>query len=601
VRTSPPLSALLGAALLALGAPAAASAATSSIATPSDGTPLAYDTATPASIPVVSGTASGTAAVDLRCARYWNGTWSYSPVLTGGANVAVSGGSFSAANVAAPISQGVCRLAAVPAGTMPTDATPFTGPWLRLLRLDTTSTYNRDQNGGADQGKEYDFGGDMTGLAADTFLTAASSAGVDGTLLIAPATGEQGEVFGTADAINELDPATGPDPTSTATGVTVDGTNTYLGWSWNDQVTPSMKFVFNSYTPFPAVTGTPSIGADGSLVVTEHDVMVTCFGSDPNYYKPAGFTCQGLTDAGVQLDLITTMSPSGTVITRRWQLSSTDGMAHQVHLVIAHRAYNNGHGHPRTWRLPGQTTYAAHVNGDQPAAPAQAPWTVRFHSEGAADGDLAEGVGAVTSSVAPTGLRFIGTNSLAVTYTLNVPATGAVELRDTLMSEATQAALEADIAAAERTTSGGGPGGGGGGTGGGGGSGTTGTPVPQPGPVGGSTPQAPRLTRIGTATLKGTRLTSGYKLACPGTGSACTATLSILPKATASKRRPKALVTARVTVKAGKITALVIKVPARRRTALRRSGLTLRAVIGRTPLKAVTVTRSLRIRTAAHR
>jgi hypothetical protein len=205
--------------------------------------------------------------------------------------------------------------------------------------------------------------------------------------------------------------------------------------------------VFNNLTPFPTVTASPSLGADGALVTDEHDLVVKCAGNDPNYFSPAGFTCPPLHDAGVALDLQTSMTPAGTVITRRWRFSSTDGQPHAVRLVIANRASLTSPA--REWRFPGEGGYAAHVSGDTVAPPASGPWTVRFRTPGAADGDTSTGVGAITSSLPPVALRFILARGYTATYALSVPATGSVELRNVLMGEATQGALEQDIALAE--------------------------------------------------------------------------------------------------------------------------------------------------------
>jgi hypothetical protein len=204
------------------------------------------------------------------------------------------------------------------------------------------------------------------------------------------------------------------------------------------------------------VTATPSLGADGGHVVDEHDLIVQCTGADPNYFSPAGFTCPPLHDTGVALDLRTSTAPKGTVVTRRWTFSSTDGLAHAVRLVVDNRASLTTP--TRTFRFPGEPGYAAHTTGDAVAPPAAGPWTARLRSEGVADGDASTGVGAITSSVAPVALRFISARGYDATYAIAVPAGGSAELRDVLMGEATQAALEDDIAAAEGR--GGGSGGG---------------------------------------------------------------------------------------------------------------------------------------------
>jgi hypothetical protein len=270
---------------------------------------------------------------------------------------------------------------------------------------------------------------------------------VESSYLLAPSPEEAGQVFSTSDAIPLIDPSTGPGATATSTGLTVDATNAYLGKSWEDVATGSVQGVFSSLTPFPTVVAAPSLGDDGALVMDEHDVIVKCTGADPNYFSPAGFTCPPLHDAGVALDLQTSTTPKGTVITRRWRFTSTDGQVHALRLVLRNSASLTTP--VRTWQFPGETGYGPHAGGNTLTPAGSAPWTVRFHSDGVADGDVSKGVGAITSSLAPVAVRFHLPRSYDATYVITVPATGSVELRNVLMGEATQAALEQDIAAAE--------------------------------------------------------------------------------------------------------------------------------------------------------
>lgn len=433
----------------ALAVPCAASAASSTVTNPADGTPFVYDNAGhPGVIGAVDGTASGAPQVDLRCADREGGTWYFSSVLAGGGALDATGGGFHATNVTLPIQQQNCLLVALPTGqAVPADPAGYGGPRLRVLAALLQGTGLSDNKGGGNQGKVYDFVAFSNGTGADTRWSSAADGGVEALHLLAPAPEEAAPIFSTSDAIAATDPTTGPDPSSTSTGITVDATNAYLGPTWEDAVTPALQFVFGSLTPFPTVTATPSLGTDTGHVVDEHDLIVRCTGADPNYFSPAGFTCPPLADTGVALDLRTSAAPKGTVVTRRWRLTSTDGLAHSIRLVLENRAGSTTPA--RTFRFPGQTDYAAHVGGDVVAPPAAGPWTARFHAEGAADGDASKGVGAITSSLAPVALRFFSARAYDATYSIAVPAGGTAELRNVLMGEATQAALEDDITAAE--------------------------------------------------------------------------------------------------------------------------------------------------------
>ena len=453
---SPVLTGVVAAA--ALAAPAAASAASSTVTAPADGTPFVYDNAGhPGIVGAVDGTAAGAPQVDLRCANRQSGTWHFSSILAGGAALDATSGSFHATNVTLPAQQQGCQLVALPTGVaLPADPSGYAGPRLRLLATLLTGAGLTDNKGGANQGKVYDFVAFANGTGADTLWSSAADGGVESLYLLAPAPEEAGQVFSTSDAIPLTDPTTGPDPTATSTGITVDATNAYLGPSWEEAVTPALQIPFGGLAPFPTVAATPSMGADGGHVVDEHDLIVKCTGADPNYFSPAGFTCPPLHDTGVALDLRTSTAPKGTVVTRRWRFNSTDGLAHTVRVVLDNRASLTAPG--RTFRFPGEAGYAAHADGDVVPAPATAPWTTRFRSDGAADGDASKGVGAIISSLAPTSLRFISARGYDATYVIGVPAGGTAELRNTLMGEATQAALEDDITAAEGRGDAAGPG-----------------------------------------------------------------------------------------------------------------------------------------------
>jgi hypothetical protein len=602
---------LLGATALLLAlAPATALAASSNVAVPAAGTLVVGSSAAPGTLATVAGTASGTAAVDLHCAWRDGSTLVITSTLQGGFNVPVTGGAFSVANVILPTNVWQCRLVALPNGQAnPTDLAGFDGPALRVLQLLTSGSALTDNHGGSNQGKEYDFVASAVAPAADASISMAAGEAIYDTHLVNALPGDDARVFDRADAIAPTDPATGGAPDATSTGITVDGGNAYLGASWEDQITPSLSFVFGSLTPFPTVSAVAQSGADGSYVVTEHDVVVQCAtGLDTNYYPPAGATCTSLKDAGVVLDLTTTVSPSGNVVTRAWRWTSTDGQAHTVHLVVLARAGGNGNGHGRSWRLPGDAGYVAHLNGDTPAPAAKAPWTARFHSDGAADGDVSEGVGAVTFGNQPDTLRYTDAYTLAAGSTFVVPGDGHADRTATYMSEPTQAALEADIAAAEGPVPAGGGGAGGDAPGGSGpaapGPGSAPAPagpapgiglLPRPIATKATLPAAPTLARSGKPKLKGAVLSLGYKLGCPGTGARCTATIVVAPKPAKHHARPKALLHATVSATARHTTALTLKVPKATRTKLTHGALTLTITLKRAPRTAKVVAKTLSV------
>ena len=603
-----PLAALVAAAVLSLAAPALASAA-STVTSPADGSSYAYAETTPPEI-TVSGTASG--PVDLHCAVKSGSSWDFGGLLTGGDDVPVTGGAFTAGPVVLPTDDAaLCRLVAVPHGTTPTDLTGISGPRLRLLIVRNTGGQT-DSHGGANQGTPFNHFTTAGGTVADTGYTAAGNTGIDSMSLLSNDPGELGRVFNNADSIPALDP-TGPRAPSSAgqhgplTGILVDGVNAFTGPTWESAITPSLSLVFRDYRPFPSVgvTINPVLGPGDRFVEVENDAVVACRGSDPMWYLPQGATCTGLVDSGVRLTVSTIVSPAGNAVIRSWRLASTDGRAHDVKLWIAHAAATNG-VLPRAWKLPGDTGYATRSGGDAPTASVATPWIARFNSVGAADGDTSQGVGAVAASAVPSALRFASARELDAKYPLAVPPVGDAELRFVYVGAATQTTLESDLAAALATVDGGsGPGGSGGpGSGNGGDSPRAGVP-------------GPKLTRTAKAVL-GTdgALALGYTLGCPAADAAppCFATVTLTQpvarrhrarahrsakrRRAARRARPRTLGSASVQLAPGRTVALRLRIARRNLAAVKAGHITMTARLSRLGTPKQTVVKPLPVKLA---
>jgi hypothetical protein len=599
------LAALLAAASITIVSPALASA-TSTVSSPADGATFVYSAATPTTV-AVSGTAS-TSLVDLRCAEKSGSSWSFGPVLSGGNDVPVSAGAFSAPSVALPNGFGtLCRLVAAPDGAAPPDLTGLSGPNLRLLIVRNTGAGNTDNHGGTNQGTPFNHFTTASGTVADTSYTAAGDSGLFSMNLLSSDPGELGQIFSAADSIPEQDPTTpnlgvshGDGP---LTGILVDGVNAFTGPAWEDAITGVTELVFRDYRPFPSVgiTVNPALSPSDPFVQVEVDTVVACRGSDPMWYLPETSTCTHIVDSGVGLTVSTFLSPTGNVVDRIWRLDSTDGRAHDVKLWIAHAAGSNAM--PRAWKLPGDAGYATHVSGDSPTPSGAAPWIARFNSVGAADGDASEGVGAVGASAVPSALRFASPREVDAKYAVAVPASGDTQLRFVYVGDATQAALERDLAAALAGSGGGGAGGGGRGGG-------------NRGPVG---VPSPTLTRTGKAVLStnGT-LTLGYTLACPAAEAAppCFATVALTQPArratrrharahksakrrrAARRARPRVLGTFSVQLAPGRSVALTRTIARRNRAAFRAGHITMTARLSRLGTAPQTVVKPLPVKIA---
>ncbi|HKG38195.1 MAG TPA: hypothetical protein VKB25_04335 [Conexibacter sp.] len=608
-----PLATLVAAAVLSLAAPALASAA-SAVTSPVDGSAYAYGETAPPEV-TVSGTASG--PVDLRCAYKFGSSWSFGTLLTGGDNLPVTGGTFTAEPAVLPTDDAaLCRLVAVPHGTTPTDLTGISGPNLRLLIVRNTGIQT-DSHGGANNGTPFNHFTTAGGTVADTGYTAAGNTGIDSMSLLSNDPGELGRVFNNADSIPALDP-TGPSAPGSAgqngplTGILVDGLNAFTGPTWESAITSLLSPLFRNYQPFPSVgvTINPVVGSGDRFVAVESDVVVSCRGSNPMWYLPQGATCTGLVDSGVRLTVSTFVSPAGNAVSRIWRLASTDGRAHDVTLWIAHAAAANGLL-SRAWKLPGDTGYATRSVGNAPTPVGAAPWIARFNSVGAADGDTSQGVGAVAASAVPSALRFASARQLDANYPLAVPAVGDAELRFVYVGAASQATLESDLAAALASVNGGG---GNGGPGGGQPDGGNGQP-------GGDSPLVgvprPKLTRAGKAVLStnGT-LALGHSLTCPAAGAAppCYATVTLTQPVsrrrhararTSAKRRravrrarPRVLGSVSVQLAPGASVVLKLRVARKNRAAFKAGHITMTARLSRLGIATQTVVKALPVTVA---
>ncbi|HEY4278800.1 MAG TPA: hypothetical protein VGM91_11290 [Conexibacter sp.] len=367
--------------MLALSAITGVAVADTAVTTPVDGAAFACDLVAPSTF-AVSGTASTESSVDLRGARSFGGSWSYSDVLSGGADVPVDGGAWSAPVVLVTFNASPCRLVALPAGVAVPVGAPdpaYSGPRVRFAVTEPLTIGN-----GENAAKRADVAADLGGTAALTFLSSAGGEGVDDTFLLGPEPSTGATVFTGSNAIPRFDPQSPALSGDTELlGLRVDGANALTGTSWSDAGGKMSPFV--DYDDIPTVAASASVASDGSLVVDEHDTVRAC-PSGTTLLPLGDFSCsqnaEYVVDPGVGLDVTTTVSPSGSVVRRDWAIGSTDGATHAVDLVVAHGVAGAG----RVWRLPGGS-YQPRAAGEvvTSALPASGPFTVAARTSGAPD------------------------------------------------------------------------------------------------------------------------------------------------------------------------------------------------------------------------
>jgi hypothetical protein len=172
---------LVAGALALAPAQAFAAGESSHVTSPADGSRYVVNALHPGTF-TVTGTASNISAVDLRCRKATGEGFTYDGgVLGGGANIPVTGGTFSASGVTLPKNEGPCQLVAVPAGTLPLSVSPYSGPTLRILGYNVLTV-----GGGPQNGKAYDFYAWVPGFDAAADFDSFGSCGMSDSYLLDP-------------------------------------------------------------------------------------------------------------------------------------------------------------------------------------------------------------------------------------------------------------------------------------------------------------------------------------------------------------------------------------------------------------------------------
>jgi hypothetical protein len=417
--------------------PAAGAAITAtSITTPADPSFFIADNDAASQTFAISGTTTGGTVgdhVDVNCYRG-------SQVATVAANVAVtSDGSFSvpSADMNGVFGQdAVCQLRAVPAGTTPSDLTPFAGPWVGVGERDSSKVSGGPNDGTVDDYYLYD----QQRTAATDYLSL-GSCGLD-----------EGYLFDSTGALtagtwwcNAF--ATWENPSGTRSDLQIDGANAYTPAS-------AEQGGLGGSSGYPALTYTYSVDPHtGNLVINETDPLVKC--TDPTF-PPTTTSCPTLVSTGVTDQRTITTDHDGHVSWITDVFSSTDGQAHTIDLLWEndeHFHTTNGDATQLEYEFPGESSYAMHVLGDTVSLP-NSPGTIFVRMHGAADGDHATGQGALVYDRAATSATFGRVNSdyedFLLDQAVTVSANGSTRLRFAYIQDY-QSATVASLAQAAST------------------------------------------------------------------------------------------------------------------------------------------------------
>jgi PASTA domain/Divergent InlB B-repeat domain len=396
--------------------PAAHAAITGSqITTPADPSFFIADESASSQTFAIAGTTSGgnpaTNLIDVNC--YFGGSF-----VTVAKSVSLKAdGSFSIpkANLNNPLDL-TCRLRAVPAGTHPSNLTPFSGPVVGVGERDLSKVA-----GGRNNGKAYDYYLDaQQQTAAFDYISLGGCGLQDGYLYDAAYTLTTTTFFCNAGL-----PGPAASAAPTRSDVQVDGANAYA---------PYQAFFVNSNAPgFPALGETYTIDqATGNVVIQETDPLVKC--ADPTY-PPNTVSCAAFVSTGVTDHRTITQDHDGHVSWITDAFTSTDGNAHSLDLLWDNNQQfwgKSGNSAQVEYEFPGESSFSTHVAGNTVTLPAS-PGTIFVRMHGAPDGDTATGQGAIVYDRPAAGVTFTFVQSFDSEFTLHqtgqVPAGGSTRFR----------------------------------------------------------------------------------------------------------------------------------------------------------------------------
>ncbi len=383
----------------------------------------------------VSGTTTGgtsSDSIDLRC--YFGGT----SVKVKGNVPLNSDGSFSVP--AADLNKALgltCQLKAVPAGKNPADLTPFAGPLIGVGSRATSLI-----SGGNNNGEAYDYALGAQQQTAAFDYASLGSCGLHNGFLYDAAYANTTITFACNAGLISADSPTSP----TRSELQVDGANAYA---------PAQAFLINANgSGLPALTDTYTVDqATGNVVIQETDPLVKC--SDPTYPPTTG-SCATFVSTGVTDNRTITQDHDGHISWITDSFTSTDSAAHSLDLLWDENEQffgPSGNSSLIEYEFPGEAGFSTHTTGDSVSLPSSAG-AIFLRMQGAPDGDLGTGQGAIVYDRPVTAAKFTSVTNFGSEFTLhqtgNVPAAGSTRFQFAYIQDY-QAALVATRAQAAST------------------------------------------------------------------------------------------------------------------------------------------------------
>jgi hypothetical protein len=439
---------------LAWTAPASAAApaiTASTITSPANGAELFYNGDSGGGSVTVKGTVTGAgvgSTGDLVC--YTSSDTSHDrrgkgDVATG---IAVSSGSFAAAVSLANVAGDACRLALVPAGTIPTGAAAaaFQGPKISVSDQSSLSTngnlYGYDILSGT---LPWSFEFDSLGNCSILDSTIPSSWATDPSALISnrlfhgmaclPQTsGIAAELF-------------------TRSALQVDGLNAYPPGAIGAPPPPNGDSGLTGDPGFEPLDYNASFNATHDTVtITETDIPTIC--DPPAGFPPTSASCPSLHDSGIQVQQTTTLLPGGQVARVSQKFTSVDGKAHTIDALFQQGVQAPANGRLPGFQFPGQTSFASHAAPDSYSLFGPGPGSIIVVADSTSLPATSNPIGAITYGRPPSSANFISatgarTAAFVMHYTDSIPANGSVSY-DWSYSQAADSAGLAPLERVER-------------------------------------------------------------------------------------------------------------------------------------------------------
>lgn len=333
----------------------------------------------------VKGTTTGgnpaTDKVDLLC--FYGTTYA---TLASGVSLH-SDGSFSAPGAdLTSIEYTLCRLRAVPAGTVPSNLSPFRGP---LLGTDHRGTSKLST--GPNAGTPYDFYIWAQQRAAAFDYDSLSSCGIDDGYL----NGSNLDVATTTfycndwlDTHNDFTNGAG----STRSELRIDGANAYGAWG-------AYSINQSASSGFPAVKYSLKVDPiTGQTTIHDSEPLVKCPHAT---FPPTSTSCPRFLSTGVRDHRTIVQDHDGHLSTITDVFKSTNRKRHRLNLLWQNDQHFYGSGasfnaNTVAYRFPGHPGYHTHAYQDKVNLSGNAPASIFVKQPNRPDGDKLSGRGAIT-------------------------------------------------------------------------------------------------------------------------------------------------------------------------------------------------------------